>query len=148
MLFLYKYLIKKLYIVLLDVNSDPSETFKLVDEICGKPFSWLKRIRTNNFGSSKYLLNSINKNKFNIDIENYNNTVGVNFDLRERGIVFFFRYNNNEFVEACIYPKITIQSNDNIFVIQTDKNLYKFDVLNTQNHLKFVKNFFNYKNTK
>ena len=148
MLFLYKYLIKKLYIVLLDVNSDPSETFKLVNEICGKPFSWLKRIRTNNFGSSKYLLNSINKNKFNIDIENYNNTVGVNFDLREKGIVFFFRYNNNEFVEACIYPKITIQSNDNIFVIQTDKNLYKFDVLNTQNHLKFVKNFFNYKNTK
>jgi len=148
LLFLYKYLIKKLYIVLLDVNSDPSETFKLVDEICGKPFSWLKRIRTNNFGSSKYLLNSINKNKFNIDIENYNNTVGVNFDLREKGIVFFFRYNNNEFVEACIYPKITIQSNDNIFVIQTDKNLYKFDVLNTQNHLKFVKNFFNYKNTK
>ena len=148
MLFLYKYLIKKLYIVLLDVNSDPSETFKLVNEICGKPFSWLKRIRTNNFGSSKYLLNSINKNKFNIDIENYNNTVGVNFDLREKGIVFFFRYNNNEFVEACIYPKITIQSNDNVFVIQTDKNLYKFDVLNTQNHLKFVKNFFNYKNTK
>ena len=148
MLFLYKYLIKKLYIVLLDVNSNPSETFKLVNEICGKPFSWLKRIRTNNFGSSKYLLNSINKNKFNIDIENYNNTVGVNFDLREKGIVFFFRYNNNEFVEACIYPKITIQSNDNIFVIQTDKNLYKFDVLNTQNHLKFVKNFFNYKNTK
>ena len=134
--------------MLFDVNSDPSEIFKLVDEICGKPFSWLKRIRTNNFGSSKYLLNSINKNKFNIDIENYNNTVGVNFDLREKGIVFFFRYNNNEFVEACIYPKITIQSNDNIFVIQTDKNLYKFDVLNTQNHLKFVKNFFNYKNTK
>ena len=134
--------------MLLDVNSDPSETFKLVDEICGKSFNWLKRIRTNNFGSSKYLLNSINKNKFNIDIENYNNTVGVNFDLREKGIVFFFRYNNNEFVEACIYPKITIQSNDNIFVIQTDKNLYKFDVLNTQNHLKFVKNFFNYKNTK
>ena len=134
--------------MLLDVNSDPSETFKLVDETCGKAFSWRKRIRTNNFGSSKYLLNSINKNKFNIDIENYNNTVGVNFDLREKGIVFFFRYNNNEFVEACIYPKITIQSNDNIFVIQTDKNLYKFDVLNTQNHLKFVKNFFNYKNTK
>ena len=134
--------------MLFDVNSDPSETFKLVDKICGKPFSWLKRIRTNNFGSSKYLLNSINKNKFNIDIENYNNTVGVNFDLREKGIVFFFRYNNNEFVEACIYPKITIQSNDNIFVSQTDKNLYKFDVLNTQNHLKFVKNFFNYKNTK
>ncbi len=134
--------------MLLNVNSDPSETFKLVDEICGKPFSWLKRIRTNNFGSSKYLLNSINKNKFNIDIENYNNTVGVNFDLRKNGIVFFFRYNNNEFVEACIYPKITIQSNDNIFIIQTDKNLYKFDVLNTQNHLKFVKNFFNYKNTK
>lgn len=148
MLFLYKYLIKKLYIVLLDVNSDPSETFKLVNEICGKPFSWLKRIRTNNFGSSKYLLNSINKNKFNIDIENYNNTIGVNFDLREKGIVFFFRYNNNEFVEACIYPKTTIQSNDNIFVIQTDKNLYKFDVTNTKNHLKFVKNFFNYKNTK
>ena len=134
--------------MLLDVNSDPSETFKLVDETCGKAFSWLKRIRTNNFGSSKYLLSSINKNKFNIDIENYNNTVGVNFDLREKGIVFFFRYNNNEFVEACIYPKITIQSNDNIFVVQTDKNLYKFDVLNTQNHLKFVKNFFNYKNTK
>ncbi len=134
--------------MLLDVNSNPSETYKLVEEICGKPFSWLKRIRTNNFGSSKYLLNSININKFNIDIENYNNTVGVNFDLRERGIVFFFRYNNNEFVEACIYPKITIQSNDNIFVIQTDKNLYKFDVLNTQNHLKFLKNFFNYKNTK
>ena len=134
--------------MLLDVNSDPSETFKLVNEICGKPFSWLKRIRTNNFGSSKYLLNSINKNKFNIDIENYNNTIGVNFDLREKGIVFFFRYNNNEFVEACIYPKITIQSNDNFFVIQTDKNLYKFGVLNTQNHLKFVKNFFKYKNTK
>jgi hypothetical protein len=25
--------------------------------------------------------------------------------------------------------------------------LYKFEILNTKNHLKFVKNFFNYKNT-
>ena len=134
--------------MLLDVNRDPIETYNTVNNICGKPFSWLKRIRTNNFGSGKYYLKSLSNNNFNIDLNDYNNTVGINFDIREKGLVFFFRYNNNEYVEACIYPKITIQSNDNKFVIQTDKNLYKFEILNTKNHLKFVKNFFNYKNTK
>ena len=44
--------------------------------------------------------------------------------------------------------KLTIQSSDRIFVIQTDKNLYKFEIINTKNHLSFIKNLFNFKNNK
>ena len=130
-----------------DVNADPSEIYKLVNQNCGRPYSIIKRFKTQNFGSSKYYLKSISKNNFSIDLSNYNNSIGINFDLRDKGLVFYFRYNNNEYVEACIYPQITIQSNDDIFVVQTDKNLYKFDVLDNKRHLKFIKEFFNYKNT-
>jgi hypothetical protein len=101
-----------------------------------------------NFGSSKYILKSIDSNMFEINLQEYNDVVRTNFDLRKNGIVFFFRFKQQEFAESCIYEKLTIQSSDRIFVIQTDKNLYKFEIINTKKHLRFIKNLFNFKNNK
>ena len=134
--------------MLLGINNDPEANHKLVDEISGKAFNWYQRLASKNFGSSKYILKSIDSNIFEINLQEYNDVVRTNFDLRKNGIVFFFRFKQQEFAESCIYEKLTIQSSDKIFVIQTDKNLYKFEIINTKNHLSFIKNLFNFKNNK
>ena len=132
--------------MLFNVNLNPTETYESLDNLCGRTYGWLKRIKTNNFGSHKYYLKEISKNKFELNLFDYHNTIGTSFDLRDKGLVFFFRHNNNEYAEACLYEKITIQSNDDTFVVQTDKNLYKFEILNSKKHLNFIKEFFNFKN--
>ena len=72
--------------MLIQVNSDDIDIKKLIIEKCGKQFSLIKRITKNNFGSSRYKLKS--KTHHHIDLENYNDNIFLNFDLREKGIVF------------------------------------------------------------
>ena len=65
---------------------------------------------------------------FEINLQEYNDVVRTNFDLRKNGIVFFFRFKQQEFAESCIYEKLTIQSSDKIFVIQTDNHKFHSNI--------------------
>ena len=75
--------------MLVAINNDPEANHKLVDEISGKAFGWHQRLVSKNFGSSKYILKSIDSNRFEINLHEYNDVVSTNFDLRKNGIVFF-----------------------------------------------------------
>ena len=78
--------------MLLCINNFPEANYKLVDEISGNAFNWYQRLVSKNFGSSKYILKSIDSNMFEINLQEYNDVVRTNFDLRKNGIVFFFRF--------------------------------------------------------
>ncbi len=134
--------------MLLDVNNQDYDIEYEIIKICGKQYSIIKRIINKNFGSFRYKMLSISKNKFNINFEEYNDTVYLNFDLRPKGIVFYFRFKNTEYVEFCSFHSLTFQSNDQSFIIQTDTNIYNFEILNSKKHKHFILKLYDFINKK
>ena len=124
--------------MLLEVIQQDFDVNDTVNDICGKEYTIISRIVKNNYGSCRYKLLQINPIKFNIDLENYTESIYLNFDLRASGIVFYFRYKNTEYVEFCKFNQFSFQSNDNSFIIQTDKIIYDFAILDKLNHKKFL----------
>ena len=131
--------------MLLEVNSDDYDIEHEIKKICGKQYSIIDRIINQNFGSFRYQLLNMSKNKYNINFEEYYNTVYLNFDLREKGIVFYFRYNNTEYVEFCPFYSLTFQSNDMSFIIQSDINSYTFKIMDITKHKKFMIKLYKFK---
>ena len=60
------------------------------------------------------------------------------FDLRNNGIVFYFRFRNTEYVEFCKFNQFSFQSNDKSFIIQTDQNICDFKIFDKLNCKKFL----------
>ena len=134
--------------MLLEVNNSDYDIEYEIRKKCGKQYSIIERIINKNFGSLRYQLMRISNNKFNINIEEYNDTVYLNFDLRAKGIVFFFRYKNTEYVEFCPYYFLTFQSNDSSFIIQTDFYTYNLEILNKNKHKGFILKLYDFLNKK
>ena len=132
--------------MLFEVNNDTIELEKKIDDLCGKSYSIIQRIIHKNYGSEKYELLTLNSKNLKITLENHTDSVYLNFDLREKGLVFYFRFFNTEYVEFCPYNLLTFQSSDNSFTIQTDQNIYKFRIIKKKNHLKFIQKLYNLKN--
>ncbi|MAR39110.1 MAG: hypothetical protein CMD22_00220 [Flavobacteriales bacterium] len=124
--------------MLLEVLQKDFDINDIVNDICGKEYTILNRILENNYASCRYKLLQIKPAKFNIDLECYTESVYLNFDLRNNGIVFYFRFRNTEYVEFCKFNQFSFQSNDNSFIIQTDQNIYDFQILDKLNHKKFL----------
>ena len=124
--------------MLLEVLQKDFDINDIVNDICGKEYSILNRIVENNYASCRYKLLQIKPAKFNIDLECYTESIYLNFDLRNNGIVFYFRFRNTEYVEFCKFNQFSFQSNDNSFIIQTDQNIYDFKILDKLNHKKFL----------
>jgi len=131
--------------MLLEVIQKDFDINNIVNDICGKEYTIIDRIVKNNYGSCRYKLLQIKPIKFNIDLENYKESIYINFDLRLKGIVFYFRYKNTEYVEFCRFNQFSFQSNDNSFIIQTDKNIYDFKILDKLNHKKFLIKLYKFK---
>ncbi len=134
--------------MLLEVNNEDYDIEYEIKKKCGQQYSIIDRIINKNFGSFRYQLQNISKNKFNINFENYNNTVYLNFDLRDKGIVFYFRYKNTEYVEFCPFYSLTFQSNDSSFIIQTDLYSYTFEIINIKKHKDFIIKLYDFINKK
>lgn len=132
--------------MLLAVNDEDFDLKKIVKKTCGKEYSIFNRILKQNYGSSRYQLINICPRHNDIDLENYNDFVYLNFDLRDKGMVFYFRYKNTEYVEFCQFHKISFQSNDNSFVLQTDEYIYSFKILKKKEHKKFILKLYEFKN--
>jgi hypothetical protein len=132
--------------MLLNINDDPKKINNFIKDKCGNAFTILQRILNRNFGSNKYELLNVSSNIHKINFDSYNDSVYMNFDLRVKGIVFYFRYKNTEYVEFCNYNMLTLQSSDYSFVLQTDQNIYNFKILNINNHNKFIKKLYELKN--
>ena len=129
------------------INDDTIDLDLLIIENCGPSYSIFKRILSKNFGSIRYLLRNIQPKK-KVDINNYSDSIYLNFDLRDKGIVFYFRFMNTEYVEFCNYNRLSFQTSDQIFTLQTDSNIYDFKILNISKHLIFIDRLYKFKMTK
>lgn len=134
--------------MLFSVHDDSIDLENLIENRCGRVYSFIERIRKQIFGSSKYELVSIYPEKKNLSIDNYSDSIYLNFDLRLKGLVFYFRYKNTEYVEFCSYNQLSFQTSDNVFTLQTDKYHYKFQIINLKSHYNFLKKLYEHKTSK
>ena len=107
-----------------EVTNDYSDLKQEIIRTCGRSFSLIDRIRFNNYGSTRYKLQRVECSKYNIDLQNYTDSIYLNFDLRLKGIVFAFRYIHTEYVEYCSYYQLSMQSSDDNLVLQNNSNIY------------------------
>lgn len=131
--------------MLIKVNNDSLLLEEMIRNKCGKKNTFIDRFLYRNFGTSRYRLINILPEHKEIDLSNYNDSIFLNFDLRKKGIVFYFRYKNTEYVEACPFYSLTFQSNDKSLVMQSDKYTYSFEILNEKNHKKFILKIYDFK---
>ena len=134
--------------MIFEVTNDHFDLSNSINNTCGKSFSIIERIINNNYGSTRYRLVAVTCKKYNINLEDYNNDIYLNFDLRKKGIVFTFRYMNTEYLEYCAYYQLSFQSSDNNLVLQTDTNIYSFMILSHKGHKKFIRDLYKFKNQK
>mgnify|MGYP001250878160 CR=1 FL=1 len=132
--------------MLFPVNNEDLDLKKNIIATCGKEYSVFKRILKRNYGSYRYQLINIHPKHNSINLENYDDIIYLNFDLRDGGIVFYFRYKNTEYVEFCQFHKISFQSNDSSFVLQTDQFMYSFKILKNKEHKEFILKLYEFKN--
>ena len=134
--------------MLFSVNDDSIDLENLIENRCGRVYSFIERIRKQIFGSSKYELVSIYPEKKNLSLDNFSDSIYLNFDLRLKGLVFYFRYKNTEYVEFCPFHFLTFQSNDSSFILQTDIYTYNFEIMNTKKHKAFILKLYDFTNKK
>ena len=132
--------------MLFEVNDDTVKLSKKIDDLCGKSNSIIQRIVNNNYGSEKYELIVLNSKSPKITLKNHTDSIYLNFDLREKGLVFYFRFRNTEYVDFCKYNMLTFQSSDFVFTLQTDQNIYKFKIIKQKSHIKFIQQLYRFKN--
>ena len=132
--------------MLIKVHNDHSTIEEIVSSKCGKKYSIIDRILKKNFGSSRYRLKTIYPQHSEIDLNNYTDSIFLNFDLRNNGLVFYFRYKNTEYLEFCAYHSLTFQTSDTTFVIQTEKFSYNFEIYDIKSHKKFILKIYEFKN--
>ena len=121
-------------------SQDQKKISQKVEEISGSSFSVLEILKEKLNGSPKHLLLHINKNDFDIDIENYTDLVYAAIELRKKGIVIYFRYKNEEYQLACNYNQVSYISNDGKFDLQTDSHQLKLKVKDLKRHHLFIRN--------
>jgi len=129
------------------INKYSSQEIKeIISNVCGKKPTFFDRLRKKNFGTTRYLLTDIRTtSKIDFEFDNMNSTY-LNFDLWNKGIVFYFRFKNSEFIVTCPYYKTSFQSSDDTFTIQSDNIIFDFKILNPSSHMKFIKQLYKFKN--
>ena len=72
--------------MLVQVHNDSQAIENMITNKCGKKFSIIERIIKNNYGTSRYILNDLHPKKSDLDLDNFQDNIFLNFDLRSKGI--------------------------------------------------------------
>ena len=132
--------------MILKTSQNPKETYKTIMSIAGSSLSVIEKFQLNVFGSPKYRIISMLPKNDEIDFEEYTDLVFGVFELRKKGLAFFFRYKNEEFVIVSRYNQISFINNDNLLDFQFSSHSLKFRYENIKSHKKFISRFFKMRN--
>ena len=81
-----------------------------------------------------------------VEFEKYTDLVYGVFELRKKGLAFFFRYKNEEFVIVSIYNQLSFINNDNLLDFQFSSFSLKLRYEDIKSHKKFISRFFRMRN--
>jgi len=132
--------------MLLKTSQNPKETYKTIKSIAGSSLTMIEKFKLDVFGSLKYRIISMLPKTNEIDFEEYTDLVYGVFELRKKGLAFFFRYKNEEFVIVSRYSQLSFINNDNLLDFQFSTNSLKLRYENIKSHKKFISRFFKMRN--
>ena len=132
--------------MLLKTSRNPKETYKTINSIAGPSLSVIEKFKLNVFGSPKYRIISMFPNHDEVKFEDYTDLVYGVFELRKKGLAFFFRFKNEEFVIVSIYNQLSFINNDNLLDFQFSSFSLKLRYEDIKSHKKFMSRFFRMRN--
>ena len=130
--------------MLLKTSIDKKQKEIEIEQGCGQSFSLLTKFRNQIFGSPKYKIISIYPD--NIHFKKNNDLIYYNLELRQKGIVMYFRYKQDEYAIYGRFNQTFFQSSNNIFEIQIANYIVKSEIQNNIAHHKFIRKFLELKN--
>tara|TARA_B100000497_G_C7594882_1_gene357609 strand:+ start:348 stop:755 length:408 start_codon:yes stop_codon:yes gene_type:complete len=130
--------------MLLKTSIDRKEKEIEIDQRSGQSFNLLIKLKHQLFGSPRYRI--INMFPDVIGFEKNNDLIYCNIELRNKGVVLYFRFKQDEFAICGRYNQTVFQSSNNIFEIQIGNDRVKTEIINPKSHQKFISKFLKLKN--
>ena len=130
--------------MLLKISIDKKQKEIEIEQKCGKSFDLLTKFKNQIFGSPKYKIISISPD--DISFKKNNDLIYFNLELRQKGIVLYFRYKQDEYAIYGRFNQTLFQSSNNIFEIQIGNYIVKSEIQNNISHHKFIGKFWELKN--
>ena len=130
--------------MLLKTSIDRKEKEIEIDQRTGQSFNLLIKIRHKLFGSPRYRI--INMIPDVIGFEKNNDLIYCNIELRNKGVILYFRFKQDEYAICGRYNQTVFQSSNNIFEIQIGNDRVKTEIIHPKSHQKFISKFLKLKN--
>lgn len=130
--------------MLLKTSIDRKEKEIEIDQRSGQSFNLLIKLRHKLFGSPRYRI--INMIPDVIGFEKNNDLIYCNIELRNKGVVLYFRFKQDEYAICGRYNQTVFQSSNNIFEIQIGNDRVKTEIIHPKSHQKFISKFLKLKN--
>ena len=130
--------------MLLKTSIDRKEKEIEIDQRSGQSFNLLIKLKHQLFGSPRYRI--INMFPDVIGFEKNNDLIYCNIELRNKGVVLYFRFKQDEFAICGRYNQTVFQSSNNIFEIQIGNDRVKTEIIHPKSHQKFISKFLKLKN--
>ena len=130
--------------MLLKTSIDRKQKEFEIEQGCGQSFNLFTKFKYQLFGSPKYKIISFRPD--NIGFKKNNDLNYFNLELRQKGIVLYFRYKQDEYAIYGRFNQTLFQSSNNIFEIQIGNFIVKSEIQNKIAHHKFIRKFLELKN--
>ena len=130
--------------MLLKTSIDKRQKEIEIEQRCGQSFNLLTKFKYQLFGSPKYRIASIYPDV--IGFEKSNDLINCNIELRQKGIVLYFRYKQDEYAIFGRFNQTVFQSSNNILEIQIGNDIVKSEIQDKKAHQKFIMKFLELKN--
>ena len=102
--------------MLLKTSIDRKQKEIEIEQRCGQSFNLLTKFKNQLFGSPKYKIISMYPDV--IGFEKSNDLINCNLELRQKGVVLYFRFKQDEYAIYGRYNQTDFQSSNNIIEIQ------------------------------
>ena len=130
--------------MLLKTSIDRKQKEIEIEQRCGQSFNLLTKFKNQLFGSPKYKIISIYPDV--IGFEKSNDLINCNLELRQKGVVLYFRFKQDEYAIYGRFNQTVFQSSNNIFEIQIGNDIVKSEIQYKKGHQKFIGKFLELKN--
>ncbi len=107
-------------------------------EISGKSYTIFEMIKKDIYGSPKYKIITMSKNKFDLNFEKDEELIYCTIELRKKGLALYFRHRNEEYISASRFNQFSFLNNDGIFEIQMNSIQLKLKIADRKRHKKFL----------
>ena len=130
--------------MLLKTSIDRKQKEIEIEQRCGQSFNLLTKFKNQLFGSPKYKIISMYPDV--IGFEKSNDLINCNLELRQKGVVLYFRFKQDEYAIYGRFNQTVFQSSNNIFEIQIGNDIVKSEIQHKKAHQIFITKFLELKN--